>query len=68
MAEAKFHEFEVDMTFYMAVNRVRQIMGHETYWLHNQVGGQGWAVYNCGPRIVVRVQDSETATYLRLKL
>ena len=66
--EAKFHEFEVDLPFYLVCNKVCEIMKNHAYYLHNQAGGRDWCVKENQGRVTVHVRDAQMATYLRLKL
>ena len=68
MDEAKFHEFEVDLSFGQAISKVRRIMGPELYYLHNRVGNRDWVVRQCHGLVTVMVRDPRIATFIRLKL
>lgn len=55
------------------INKLEQLLketvGPRTYWIHNTIGGPGWAVYDIHQRVkTVSVVDEHLATFVRLKI
>ena len=65
-------ELELNCLFTDLADLCHTHIGPRKFWLHNQIGGEGWDVrpgyYRNGAKTIARFDNPKMATYIMLKI